>query len=60
MYGFSQVLSPLINMNTYAKEHLDSCLTIAEVATKEYWKNPVNFQWTLKESINSALRYIKL
>ena len=31
-----------------------------KVPTKEYWKNLVNFPWTLKEHINSALRYIEL
>ena len=25
-------------------------MTITRVATKEYWKNPVNFPWTLKEN----------
>ena len=37
-----------------------SSLTITQVPTKKYWKNPVNFPWSLKENINSALRYIKL
>ena len=31
------------------KEHLDSCLMITQVHTKEYWKNLVNFPRTLKK-----------
>ena len=50
LYGCLQVLSPLLKLKTYIKEHLDSCFTITQVHTKEYWKNPVNFPWTLKEN----------
>ena len=49
LYGSLQVLSPLLKLKSYIKQHLDSCLTITQVHTKEYWKNPVNFPWTLKE-----------
>ena len=35
--------------------HIDSCLTITQVCMKEYWKNPVNFPWTLKGNINSEI-----
>ena len=57
LYGCLQVLSPLLKLKTYIKEHLGSCLTITLVPTKEYWKNLVNFPWMLKENINCALRY---
>ena len=60
MCGCFQVLSPILKLKTYIKEHLDSSLTITQVPTKEYGKNQVNFPWTLKGNINSALRYIKL
>ena len=52
MYGCLQVLTPLLKFRTSIKDHLHSCLTITQVRTKEYWKNPVNFPWTLKENIN--------
>ena len=51
LYGCLQVLSPLLKLKTYRKGHLDSCLTITQVPTKEYWKNSVNFSWTFKENI---------
>ena len=52
LYGCLQVLTPLLKFRTSIKDHLHSCLTITQVRTKEYWKNPVNFPWTLKENIN--------
>ena len=60
LYGCLQVLSSLLKLKTYIKEHLDSCLTITQVPRKEYQKNPVNFPCTLKEKINCAMRYIEL
>ena len=50
LYECLQVVSPLLKLKTYIKGNLDSCLTIAEVPTKEYWKNQIIFPWTLKEN----------
>ena len=45
-YRFFQVAK----LKNYIKDHWQSCLTITRVSTKESWKNPVNFPWTLKEN----------
>ena len=53
-------LQSLTENESLHKKALRFILTIIQVPTKEYWKNLVNFPWALKETINSALRYIKL
>ena len=57
--GCLQVLSPLLKSKTYNKDNLDSCLVITQVPTKEYWKNPVYFPWTLKENIKLYIEIYK-
>ena len=50
----------LTKIENFHKRALRFMLDDNSNSTKESWKNPVNFPWTLKENINYALRYIKL
>ena len=50
----------LTKIENFHKRALRFILDDNSNSTKESWKNPVNFPWTLKENINYALRYIKL
>ena len=57
MLASSKSLTKIENLH---KRGVRFMLDDYKVPTKEYWKNLVNFPWTLKEHINSAMRYIEL
>ena len=57
MFASSKSLTKIENL---LKRAFRFMLTMTQAPTKEHWKYLVNFPWTLKENINSALRYIKL
>ena len=57
MFASSKCLTKIENLH---KRELRLMLDYYSSSYERILENPINFPWTLKENINSAMRYIKL
>ena len=59
LHGCWQVLSLLLKLKTYIKDHLDSCLAITQVPTKKIWEKSGEFSMHVKRKHKLCIEIYK-